>query len=43
MQHQDQPALRVDELRMIYGTGEGAVTALDDVSLRFERGSFTAR
>jgi putative ABC transport system ATP-binding protein len=42
MEHQNQPALRVDELRMTYGTGEGAVTALDDVSLRFDQGSFTA-
>jgi putative ABC transport system ATP-binding protein len=42
MDQHDQPALQVDELGMTYGTGEGLVTALREVSLRFDRASFTA-
>ncbi len=35
-------AARAVELTKIYGTGEAAVHALDDVSVEFERGRFTA-
>jgi putative ABC transport system ATP-binding protein len=37
-----QSMLAVDRLSMTYGSGEGVVHALRDVSLRLERGSFTA-
>jgi putative ABC transport system ATP-binding protein len=35
-------AVRLEAVRKTYGTGDGAVTALDGVSLGFPRGSFTA-
>src|SRR3954466_14141788 len=35
-------ALRLEGVRKVYGRGEGAVVALDGVSLAFARGSFTA-
>ncbi|SER89925.1 putative ABC transport system ATP-binding protein [Propionibacterium cyclohexanicum] len=35
-------AVRTVHLRKIYGSGETAVTALDDVSVDFRRGEFTA-
>jgi putative ABC transport system ATP-binding protein len=36
------PAVGLDGVTKTYGRGEGLVRALDDVSLEFERGSFTA-
>ena len=36
------PAARAAELGKTYGTGEVAVRALDDVTVQFERGRFTA-
>ena len=35
-------AVRLAEVSKVYGTGESAVRALDDVSVGFPRGSFTA-
>lgn len=35
-------AARVENATKVYGTGEAAVTALDDLTLSFERGKFTA-
>ncbi|MFC4116554.1 ABC transporter ATP-binding protein [Nonomuraea zeae] len=37
-----EPAVRLDGVGKIYGTGPSAVTALKDVSYGFARGSFTA-
>jgi len=37
-----EPAVRADELVRTFGRGQGAVRALDGVSLTFERGTFTA-
>jgi putative ABC transport system ATP-binding protein len=37
-----QPAVRLDEVRKVYGSGEGAVVALDRLDAGFESGSFTA-
>jgi putative ABC transport system ATP-binding protein len=37
-----QAAVRLDDVRKVYGAGEGAVTALDGVTIGFESGSFTA-
>ncbi|MFI6350650.1 ABC transporter ATP-binding protein [Streptomyces sp. NPDC050560] len=34
--------VRLDTVRKVYGQGAGSVTALDGVSLSFQRGSFTA-
>jgi putative ABC transport system ATP-binding protein len=47
MNHTDQesaasPAARAVELTKTYGKGDAAVRALDDVSVEFERGRFTA-
>jgi putative ABC transport system ATP-binding protein len=36
------PAVTLDRVAKTYGDGEGAVRALDDVSLAFEPGTFTA-
>ena len=36
------PAVRLDGVRKVYGRGDGAVVALDDVTARFDRGTFTA-
>jgi len=36
------PAVELDGVTRTYGAGEGAVTALDEVSLRLRPGSFTA-
>lgn len=36
------PFLQVDHLTRVYGAGDAAVHALDDVSLRVERGEFVA-
>ena len=36
------PAARADELGETYGTGDVAVRALDDVTVQFDRGRFTA-
>ena len=38
---QDQ-VVRLDAVHKVYGRGEGAVVALDGVTLGFESGSFTA-
>ena len=35
-------AVRLSGVTKVYGRGPGAVRALDDVSVRIERGSFTA-
>ena len=35
-------AVRLDEVKKVYGRGESAVVALDGVTLGLERGSFTA-
>ncbi|WP_432925158.1 ABC transporter ATP-binding protein [Microbispora sp. CA-135349] len=35
-------AVLLDAVRVVYGTGPGAVTALDDVTLGFRTGTFTA-
>jgi putative ABC transport system ATP-binding protein len=35
-------AVRLDRVRKVYGRGDGAVVALDEVSAAFDRGSFTA-
>ncbi|PPK68878.1 ABC transporter ATP-binding protein [Actinokineospora auranticolor] len=35
-------AVRLTQVRKTYGKGSGAVTALDGVSIRFQRGTFTA-
>ena len=37
-----QHAVRLDAVRKVYGTGEGSVVALDDLSAGFDSGSFTA-
>jgi putative ABC transport system ATP-binding protein len=37
-----EEAIRLEGVRKVYGKGEGAVVALDRVSLGFESGSFTA-
>jgi putative ABC transport system ATP-binding protein len=37
-----QQAVRLEDVRKIYGSGEGAVVALDRLTLGFESGSFTA-
>ena len=37
-----QQAVRLEQVRKVYGSGEGAVTALDDLTVGFESGSFTA-
>jgi putative ABC transport system ATP-binding protein len=37
-----QAAVRLDRVSKVYGRGEGAVVALDDVTLAFPSGSFTA-
>ncbi|GAA4958403.1 putative ABC transport system ATP-binding protein [Nonomuraea thailandensis] len=37
-----EPAVRLDRIGKVYGTGPSAVTALKDVSHAFARGSFTA-
>jgi len=34
--------VRLDAVRKVYGTGEGSVVALDDLSAGFDSGSFTA-
>src|SRR3954471_18307179 len=39
---QTQEVVRLDGVRKVYGKGEGAVVALDGVTLGFESGSFTA-
>ena len=36
------PILRIEHLTKVYGRGEAAVTALDDVSFTVERGSFVS-
>ena len=36
------PAVRTEGLTKVHGSGDAAVTALDDVSVEFERGRFTA-
>ena len=36
------PTVRLEEVRKVYGSGEGAVVALDGLSVGFESGSFTA-
>src|SRR5215213_9317676 len=36
------PAIALRDVRKVHGQGDGAVVALDGVSARFERGSFTA-
>lgn len=36
------PILRIEHLTKVYGRGETAVTALDDVSFTVERGSFVS-
>jgi putative ABC transport system ATP-binding protein len=38
----DAPAIALRDVRKVYGEGEGAVVALDAVSIAFSRGSFTA-
>ena len=38
----DVPAVVADNLTMVYGTGEARVVALDDVSVAFEAGLFSA-
>ncbi|MEU9361573.1 ABC transporter ATP-binding protein [Streptomyces sp. NPDC048301] len=38
----DSEALRLDSVTKVYGTGDGAVTALDEVTLSLPAGSFTA-
>ncbi|MFR9797764.1 ABC transporter ATP-binding protein [Streptomyces sp. MS06] len=38
----DGEALRLDSVSRVYGSGEGAVTALRDVSLTLQAGTFTA-
>lgn len=38
----EAPAVRLDDVRKVHGEGHRAVTALDGVSVDFERGSFTA-
>ena len=38
----DVPAVIADNLTMVYGTGEARVVALDDVSVAFEAGLFSA-
>ena len=35
-------ALRLDEIRKVYGTADNPVTALDGVTLRLPAGTFTA-
>jgi len=40
--HGGAGAIRATELRKVYGRGEAAVTALNGVDVRFERGEFTA-
>lgn len=42
MTHTTGQAVLLDAVRVVYGTGPGAVTALDDVTLGFGRGTFTA-
>jgi putative ABC transport system ATP-binding protein len=37
-----QQAVRLENVRKVYGSGEGAVVALDDLTVGFESGSFTA-
>jgi putative ABC transport system ATP-binding protein len=37
-----QQAVRLEDVRKVYGSGEGAVVALDDLTVGFESGSFTA-
>ena len=37
-----QHAVRLDAVRKVYGTGEGSVVALDELSAGFDSGSFTA-
>jgi putative ABC transport system ATP-binding protein len=37
-----QQAVRLEDVRKVYGSGGGAVVALDGVTLGFETGSFTA-
>src|SRR3954453_8903733 len=39
---QAQEVVRLDGVRKVYGKGEGAVVALDGVTLGFQSGSFTA-
>src|SRR4051794_41582515 len=34
--------VRLEDVRKVYGSGEGAVVALDGLTLGFESGSFTA-
>ena len=36
------PFLQIEHLTRVYGTGDAAVRALDDVSLTVERGEFVA-
>jgi putative ABC transport system ATP-binding protein len=38
----DRYAVELDSVRRVYGRGDNAVVALDDVSIGFERGTFTA-
>ena len=38
----EAPAVVLDEVRKVHGRGEASVVALDAVSIRFARGSFTA-
>jgi putative ABC transport system ATP-binding protein len=38
----DAPSIALRDVRKVYGEGEGAVVALDGVSIGFSRGSFTA-
>ena len=38
----DAPAIALREVRKVYGQGEGAVVALDGISIGLPRGSFTA-
>ena len=36
------PAVALRDVRKVHGEGDGAVVALDGISIRFSRGSFTA-
>jgi len=38
----DTAAARVENATKVYGSGDTTVTALDDVTISFERGKFTA-
>jgi len=42
MSVQQNVPIRLENVHKVYGTGEGAVTALNDVSIAFPEGSFTA-